>query len=49
MDSKKDTVTFSEKEIDKLMNALISSCVDTSRQLQDKLYKLLLEHKYDEK
>jgi hypothetical protein len=35
---------FSEKEIDLIINAIISSCVDTSRELQDRLLELLEQH-----
>ena len=36
-------VKFTEQEIDLLMLALIRSCVETSNELQDKLYKVLTE------
>lgn len=36
--------TFTAHEIDLLCNAVISSGVGTSKELQDKLYDLLVEH-----
>lgn len=35
---------FSEREIDKVMNAIIRSCVDTSNALQDKVLNVLNLH-----
>lgn len=37
-------ITFTEKEVDKIMNSIISSCVQTTNEMQDRLLKLLENH-----
>jgi len=39
-----DEISFTEKEVNKIMNAIISSCVDTTNGMQDRLLNLLERH-----
>ena len=39
-------ITFTDDEIDLLCHAVISSVVETSKGLQDRLYKLLMTHNH---
>lgn len=41
-------ITFTDDEIDLLCHAVISSVVDTSKGLQDRLYRLLVTHRHED-
>ena len=42
------SITFTDDEIDLLCSAVISSVVDTSKGLQDRLYRLLVTHRHED-
>ena len=41
-------ITFTEEEIDTLCHAVIASVAEMPRELQDRLYKLLMTHRYED-
>ena len=45
--SRKDVENMNKREIDLVMSAIISSAVDTSRELQDKVYNILKKEQKD--